>query len=349
MNQTRTIDTTGPFLSVIIPTFNRRDSLRVTLDGLARQTFPAEQFEVLVVSDGSTDGTDEWLREYASQAPYALRPFTQANAGPARARNRGIQEARGEVVVFLDDDVEPMPDFLAAHAAHHRSDSDKEVVIGPMSPDPKRRAEEPPWIGWEHAMLQKQYENWRTGVWDGCGPHHFYSGNASVRRAHLLAVGGFDEAFTRQEDVELAFRLERACGVRFLFDAQADGLHRPARRFASWLAVPYAYGQLDVVRARRGDVSWDRVRHGYRDRNPATRALASLVLAAPWLSRPARATLRGLAQVLHRLHLSRPAFAALSVLYNVHYLEGVRAELGTRAALRRVLHSPDLLCSDSPG
>ncbi len=326
----------GPLLSVVIPTFNRRDSLQKTLDGLARQTFPAAQFEAVVVSDGSTDGTDAFLAEYARAAPFALRPVFQANAGPARARNHGIEEAQGEIVVFLDDDVEPAPEFLAVHAARHAG-RDTAVVIAPMVPDPALLWQEPVWIAWEHAMLEKQYTAWRTGEWDGCGPHHFYSGNASVRRRHLVAVGGFDEQFPRQEDVELAVRLEKQRGVEFVYAPDARGIHRPRRKFASWLAVPFAYGRLDVVRAQRGDTSWDTVRHGYAARNRATRLLARVVLAAPRLGAPLRALLLPAARAAYRLRRAGPAFAALSVIYNVRYLEGAQAELGSGAALTRVL------------
>ncbi len=327
-------DRSRPLVSVIIPTFNRKDSLRKTLDGLARQTLPPEQFEVVVVSDGSTDGTEEFLAGCAM--PFLLRPITQPNGGPARARNRGIQEARGEVIIFLDDDVEPVPEFLALHAAHHRA-QEREVVIAPMLPDPALCWREPCWIAWEHAMLEKQYTAWRTGEWAGCGPHHFYSGNASLRREHLLAVGGFDEQFPRQEDVELAVRLERQCCVHFVYDADARGIHRPQRRFASWLAVPYAYGQLDVVRARRGDVSWDTVRHGYHARNVLTRLLANLSLTLPILSQPFRALLLACAVLAYRLHRAGPVFAALSVIYNIRYLEGAAHEIGPKSDMRRLV------------
>ncbi len=325
-----------PFLSVVIPTFNRKNSLQKTLDGLARQTYPAVQFEAVVVSDGSTDGTDTLLAEYARTSPFPLQVICQPNGGPARARNHGIENARGEVVVFLDDDVEPSPEFLAVHAAHHSHQSDA-VVIAPMLPDPALLWREPAWIAWEHAMLEKQYAAWRSGKWDGCGPHNFYSGNASVRRAHLVTVGGFDEQFPRQEDVELAVRLEKQCGVRFVYEPDAPGTHRPQRRFASWLAVPFAYGTLDVVRARRGDISWKVVQDAYRSRSKATRLLARAALAAPFVSRGLRALLRPAASAAYRLHRAGPAFAALSVIYNLHYLEGAGAELGSRGALRRLL------------
>ena len=175
--------------------------------------------------------------------PYSLRAFTQSNAGPARARNLGVSKARAKVIVFLDDDVEPSPQFLSMHANHHAQDS-KIAVIGPMLSDPERKKEEPVWIAWEHAMLNKQYTAWRTGKWQGAGAHHFYSGNASVRREYLQAVGGFDEKFLRQEDVELAVRLEETCGVHFHYEAEAAGIHRPHRTWENWLKVPFSYGSL---------------------------------------------------------------------------------------------------------
>lgn len=324
------------FLSVVIATYNRKDSLRVTLDGLARQDWPASAFEVLVVSDGSTDGTDAFVNAYP--APYALTLLTQPNSGPACARNRGIEAARGDVVVFLDDDVEPVPGCLTAHARRHMSDGNA-VVIGPLSPDPARQGAEPSWIAWEHAMLQKQYTAWRTGAWTEIGPPNFYSGNASVRREQLLAVGGFDEAFTRQEDVELAWRLARRFAPTFMFNADADGLHRPRRTFASWLAVPYAYGRLDVVRARRGDASWQLVRDGFHTRRRVTQTLARAVLRLPALAGPLNGGLRAASALAYPLGARRASLAALSVLYNLRYLQGAADEMG-QGELRRLLYGP---------
>ncbi len=324
------------FLSVVIPTFNRRESLQVTLAGLARQDYSPSQFEVLVVSDGATDGTDDFVRGYAAHAPYALSLLTQSNAGPARARNQGIQAAQGEIVVFVDDDVEPLRGFLAAHAAHHQN-SENTIVIGPLSPDPAAARQEPPWIAWEHAMLQKQYVGWATGLFTEVNPGNFYSGNASVRRAQLLAVGGYDEAFTRQEDVELACRLQRRFRPDFVFDPAADALHRPRRSWASWLAVPLAYGRLDVVRARRGDAPWDVVRDGYHARKRATQILARLTWAVPCLSAPLRTVLRLAALVAYRAGRARASFAALSALYNLRYLDGAASELGRRGLIDLLL------------
>ena len=324
-----------PFLSVVIPTYNRRDSLRITLDGLVGQSYAPERFEVLVVCDGATDGTGEMVAEYARAVPYPLRLIRQANAGPARARNHGVRKAAGEVIVFIDDDVEPVPAFLDTHAAHHARDR-AIVVIGPMNPDPRLRWLQTPWVAWEHAMLQKQYANFQAGVWEPT-PHNFYTGNASVRREHLLAVCGFDEGFKRQEDVEVAYRMERAQGVRFLFDPRAAGVHRPARSFASWVRVPYEYGRLDVVRAQRGAASWDLLRNAYASRNPLTQALASLTLACPTAAIPLRAILLAGARLAFRRRRAALSQAALSVIYNLRYLEGMQAEIGSTGEVSRLL------------
>lgn len=192
-------------------------------------------------------------------------------------------------------------------------------------------------------MLQKQYDSWASGLWpdNAGGPHNFYTGNASVRRAHLVAVGGFDEGFSRQEDVELAMRMERECQVFFRFDPTLRALHRPLRTFESWLRVPFAYGKLDVVRARRGDAPWDVVQRSYSARHIATRAVASVALRDRSLGSTLRAVLRRAAELLYGLPngtAQRAGLSALSALYNIHYLEGARDELGGWIALQRVLN-----------
>ncbi len=333
-----------PDVSVVIPTFNRCDSLRITLDGLSRQVASGITFEVVVVSDGSTDGTSDMVSAYASSAPFLLRLVTQPNGGPARARNRGIREACGELVVFLDDDVEPAPDFVARHRAYH-DNNDHLGVVGPMLPDPERSSTEPVWIAWEHAMLRKQYSAWNSGEWTGVGPHHFYSGNASVRREHLVAVGGFNEEFGRQEDVELAVRLEAERHLTFRFASDAPGVHRPQRTFASWLKVPFSYGSLDVARAHADNgVSWGLVQHGYVSRNLATRVLADICLRFDFLYPFLRLLLLTMANLAYRIHRQAVAFALLSAMYNVHYLKGAAQAMGSISALRALMKTPEPHC-----
>ena len=319
-----------PGLSVVIPTCNRRESLRITLEGLARQTVPMDSFEVIVVSDGSTDGTDDMLARLTSKLPYALRTLTQANAGPSAARNRGVREASGDIIVFLDDDVEPVPAYLARHQSHH--DGDEHVaVLGRMSPDPARCAIEPVWIAWEHAKLQEIYHMFLPGgthCMDKAGPMHFYSGNASLRRRWILDVGGFDEKFTRQEDVELAVRLARDCGVWFQFDMEADGIHRPTRTFQSWANIPAAYGKLDAQRVMDGTLRHDHMTTIEGRRHGLTRAISNVCRVAPPLTPPVSGTLKCASMMLYRLGAKTAAIAALSAMYNLTYSQQFHRALG---------------------
>src|SRR4051794_7003750 len=148
-----------PLVSVIVPTYNRQAGLERLLLALAEQTVDPDCFEVVVVNDGSHDGTDRMLT--ALDMPYRLRVLDQENAGPAAARNVGVHHAEGHLIVFLDDDVVPLPDLLAAHIQVH-GDANDLVVIGPMSPpsDCHRSV----WVRWEERQLLKQYDAMRRGL-----------------------------------------------------------------------------------------------------------------------------------------------------------------------------------------
>src|SRR5215470_9827202 len=117
------------FVSIVVPTYNRRASLQRLLEALVHQTYARSDFEVIVVDDGSTDGTVEFAR--TTDFGYQVRVIEQEHSGPAAARNRGVTEAHGELIVFLDDDVVPVDGLLAQHVADHAPDP-KLVVIGPM-------------------------------------------------------------------------------------------------------------------------------------------------------------------------------------------------------------------------
>jgi glycosyltransferase involved in cell wall biosynthesis len=319
-----------PFLSVVVPTYKRQTLLHKTLEGLAKQTLTTDAFEVLVVNDGSPDGTKAYLDGRVGTLPYTLRPIHLTNGGPGRARNTGIREAQGKVIVFLDDDIEPSPECLEVHFKLHQG-LEPLVVIGPQRRDIKLGRTEPLWIRWEHQMLEKQYAQFASGAWTEAGPNHFYTGNASVRRDLLLAVGGFDEGFTRQEDVELAARLWKQENVVFKVELAANAVHRPDRTFESWLKTPYAYGSLDVVRAQRRDTSWRTIQHAFVARNSLTRLCIKLAVGRPKVGALLQATLKGIAllvDALFGLMGQKLGIALLSVIYNVRYMEGAANQLG---------------------
>ena len=106
-----------PLVSVVIPTRQRREPLRRALRALATQTAPAETYEVVIAVDGSTDGTEEMLA--GLDAPFALRTVEGPRRGRAAACNAAIAAASGEVLIVLDDDMEPVPELIERHRRHH--------------------------------------------------------------------------------------------------------------------------------------------------------------------------------------------------------------------------------------
>ena len=114
-------------VSVVIPTYNDRKALELTLTAFQCQTYPSERYEVIVIDDGSTDDTEELVSSF--EKPYPLRYFKQPNAGRGKARNAGIEMANGDILIFNDADGLPVPDFITQHVKSHQS-NDATVVIG---------------------------------------------------------------------------------------------------------------------------------------------------------------------------------------------------------------------------
>jgi GT2 family glycosyltransferase len=193
----------------------------------------------VVIDDGSKDGTPEAFRD--AKYPFSLRMVSQANAGPAKARNRGIDEARGRLILFLDDDVEPGPDLLQEHFRSHEAEKDELVVIGPLSSLPHYPQV---WVAWEQAKLEQQYAAIKRGTFIPTF-RQFWTGNASVGREHLVALGGFNTTFLRGEDVELGCRLHGR-GLKFRFNSAAGGLHHASRSLDSWCNAHASYGRLEI-------------------------------------------------------------------------------------------------------
>jgi GT2 family glycosyltransferase len=321
-----TEDQSQPLISVITPTYNRRESLLATLRALESQSLPAHQFEVVVIADGCTDGSADACRML--QPSYALRVIEQANAGPAVARNVGCQQARAPLLVFLDDDVIPDPDFLTVHRSMHQQ-GQKQVVIGPLLRPPNARLQ--PWVYWELATLEQQYDAMARGKWEPT-PRQFYTGNASVARSAVLDAGGFNPEFRRAEDVEMAYRLE-GMGYTYLFAPQARGLHYAHRSFASWKSIATAYGRADVLMARmlgfRAIVN--AIGREFHERGMPLRLVAHVCISRPRLLRATVAASGLTARLLSLLPGrtgQRLSGAAYSVIFNLLYWEGVAKETG---------------------
>jgi len=207
-----------PEISVVVPTYNRLETLEYVLPTLLAQDLAPSEFEVLICDSNSTDGTAEFLagmREKHDNLRHLPGPYS----GRAAARNAGIDAAQGEVVLFNDSDIFASPDLLSQHLRHHRAQRNVAVVGLEVQvkdfEDYADKREHPEKRGYLHKPTRRQLP-WL----------YFLTGNASVRRADLIRVGRFDESFTGygHEDLELGYRLERA-GITILYEPNAINYH----------------------------------------------------------------------------------------------------------------------------
>ena len=219
--------------SVVVCSRNRAEHLRTCLAHLADQVVPdGTRVEVLVVDNGSTDGTPAVLDAWRAADPEHRRATDEPRAGLSRARNRGVADARGEVVLFIDDDAVAPRGWVAAHLATYRRDPAVSAVGGPVSlrwPDGRP--------GW----LAPRLEHWFSALDHGDRavafppPHGPYGTNMSLRRAVFEAVGGFDERLGRRgrslvssEEADLFARVWEG-GGRVAYEPAALVLHGVTR------------------------------------------------------------------------------------------------------------------------
>ena len=183
-----------PKFSIIIPVYNAAATLPQTLESVAKQSFI--DFEVVLVDDGSTDETVAWLTAQAAELPH-VRLIQQSHGGPAQGRNRGVENARGEVIVFIDSDLVVTPTFLCCHAkalerhwqraGHRRCFTYGAVINTANFSDPTSEPHKLRDLSWAY----------------------FATGNVAIDRDLLVGAGLFDTRFHLYgwEDLELGERL----------------------------------------------------------------------------------------------------------------------------------------------
>jgi glycosyltransferase involved in cell wall biosynthesis len=304
-------------VSVVTPTHNKVELLERTLRSLDHQDLPWSDYEVVVVDDGSTDATPEFLRQYRPNHGWKTVRQEQ-NRGRAASRNRGLVLAQGELIVFLDDDMDLATGFLRAHRdfheAHPHSAGVGNVI---MHPD-------------LHVAPIDRYMSTRGAqkIQDR-GPlpwKYFSTNNASVRRDDLLAIGGFDERFVYYgfEDLELAWRLEKERRIKFGYVAGARSLHIHAHSLDDVLAkktlcgrssLRYLFEKHPEIRRELGYERFDPVKAG----DPAGLNVKRVMYRVAF-TRPVYALMKGLAG----LSLGPITDKALDYLVQYHYLAGLK-------------------------
>ncbi|BAY92849.1 MULTISPECIES: glycosyltransferase family 2 protein [unclassified Tolypothrix] len=211
------------FFSVVIPTYNRKLILEKCLRALEVQDLgdstPITGYEVVLVDDGSTDGTLEWLAAYKEDFPH-VRCFEQNHQGPAAARNLGVEKAQGDTIIFIDSDLVVLSNFLQAHAeallqGQKRLGSDRFFTYGAVINT----------ANFEHPTSEPYKVTDFSAAF-------FATGNVAIPKHWLEKSGLFDTRFQLYgwEDLELGVRLKNL-GLQLIKCPAAVGYHwHPAFR-----------------------------------------------------------------------------------------------------------------------
>ncbi|MEK6276818.1 MAG: polysaccharide deacetylase family protein [Actinomycetota bacterium] len=303
--------------SIVIPTFQRRDLVARIVAALDRQQY--RDFEVVVVVDGSTDGTAAALR--ALDVAFPLQVLEQPNRGNVAARNAGAAAAGGEVLLFLDDDMEADPALLAEHDSSQRDGAD--LVLGdlPLHPD------SPP-----------NLLSWGVGFWanarrerlsaDGAeiGLEDLLTGQMSISRAAYERTGGFDASFTRDglspgADIDFGYRVMKM-GLRVAFNPAAISYQYYDVDPADFLRRSCDAGRSDQALILKHPEQAERLGHGPDFHTRRSRwTLGPLVAAPRAMSWPLRALVVALVRSGHRGERLRKLLFALRTL---EYQRGAR-------------------------
>lgn len=269
-----------PFVSVVVCTYNRCALLRNALSSLVEQTVEPDRYEVIVVDNNSTDGTRQAVQGFEDSTAVPVRYVLEEQQGVSHARNRGIDEARGEIVAYLDDDELADPGWLAAMLDVYRRHPDVMAVTGRVEPIWERRP--PPWF--------EEDRFFRTAVCVGdWGPEArsiryphgiIWVGNSSFRRAVFETVGRFDTGLGRRaglltagEEDDLQCRIEHQGGQVYYAPEAVVYHYIPVSKLTErhFLDVRHMAGRAHYVVDSR-----------YLPRGPIATRMLNLVIRVPW-------------------------------------------------------------------
>lgn len=228
--------------SVIIPTYNRSGILKKCLEALNAQTLPKEMFEVIVIDDGSTDNTEKIIENAGRDLKIAIEYHRQKNKGQGTARNFGLKKARGDIVVFIGDDILVREDFLEEHRqAHIEHPEENAAVLGYVTWDTK--LEITPFMHFlEHGGHQFAYDDLKEKK--QADYNYFYTANISLKK-NILGENPFDPDFKKYgwEDIELGYRLTKGKNLKIYYNPKAVGYHHHAVNEDSFRNRMRAIGQ----------------------------------------------------------------------------------------------------------
>lgn len=207
-------------ISVVIGTYNQKETLRAVLASFFRQSLPAREYELIVVDSFSTDGTDQMVESLKPTC--RLNYLRRENQGKAAARNFGVSQAKSDLILLTDADMIADPDLLQEHVKLHENNNKisiegvtlnlkKEIPVAKLAPG---NPDVEPYI--KQRLRHGQKLKWA----------YFLSGNLSLRKSNFEQAGGFDENFSVYgwEDIELGLRLAKM-GIKLIYAPNAINYH----------------------------------------------------------------------------------------------------------------------------
>ena len=294
-----------PNVSVIVCTYNRANSLARTLEALARQTYPKDKFEVIVVDDGSVDETRQICEKMQNSRPSFTYHRLETNRGLSAARNTGIKKATADKLLFTDDDCIPAHTWVEKLTA--ALSNGRHIVSGAVDTHSKSYAKLCHNISAFHGVLPSQKE----------GPRKLIAGaNMGFSRLVLEELGGFRTAWQIGDDTEIMLRAWKS-GYEAFFTPDAVVMHDPDRNtLSSIMRYSAVHGAVSI-----------RLRNRHKDffKTPLfLRTSAFILLAAPLIALKVTGSIYLRNPALARLWWTIPAVYATKLAWCWGAARGVR-------------------------
>jgi len=217
-----------PFVSVVIPTYNRGVLLRECLNSLLSQTYPQDSYEIIVVDDGSTDTTQYVLEEYSKNEKVGFSWVSQPNQGCGIARQTGVKKARGEILCFTDDDCTPTKDWIYSIVKCFKSDDNIGGVGGKI-------------IAFKPNSIIERYARKNQFFNQELHTGYFITANASYKKIILDKVGGFDPYMLLCEDLDLSIQTQ-LLGYSLKYCPEAIVYHKHRSSLRNLAKQMFGYG-----------------------------------------------------------------------------------------------------------
>ena len=242
------METRTPVISVIVPTCNRSDLLKSSLESLTNQSVPKHRYEIVVIDDGSIDATADVCQAFSLRV--RLKYFRIENSGISAAKNLGVFASGGSILLFFDDDDIADRNLIGQHIEFHEKDRDETIAaLGYTTWHPPLRVSELMHYVTDVGHFLFSYRNLTDGqVLDYT---YFWGGRSSCKRSLLANNGIFNQEFRFGcEDIELGYRLSKL-GLKVIFNRNAvQYMNRPltyeefCRRCEKQGTSQYTFSQL---------------------------------------------------------------------------------------------------------